>query len=537
MTNYVTTTRPVTMGREAMISTPHYLASFAGARIMLHGGNAVDAAVAANAVLNVVCPNNCSPGGDAFWLFYDAKNGRLRALNASGRSSYAASVSRFIDQGITRIPVRGMLPVTVPGTVDGWCSMLERFGTMKLSKLLEPAIHYAKNGFPVSGKLSNAIKDKTSVLSGYPTSSRVFLPNGRIPQPGDILIQEDLAKTFETIAAQGRNAFYNGAVSKSIVEFSAENGGLLSEEDFADHKSDWVEPLRTDYRDLDVCSFPPNSQGLTTLLELNIVEGFDPIALGQLSADLIHVLVEAKKLAFEDRDKYISDPEKVDIPVQKLLSKDYAASKRREINLEKATDQRSKGSLGNDTVYLCVVDKEGNGVSLNQSIYFSFGNGMVAGNTGILLQNRGAYFSLRNDSVNRLEPHKRTLHTLAPCMMLSDDKLRMAFGTMGGDGQPQTHLQLILDVVDFKTNVQEAIETPRWLHGSVTIEEPADVLSLEEGISSDVARDLEGRGHIVKFLSRWNHNFGHAQAISLNGNNNVRMGGADPRGDGIAIGW
>ena len=332
----MTSTRPVTMGRDAMISTPHYLASFAGARTMLRGGNAIDAAVAANAVLNVVYPHNCSPGGDAFWLFYDAKTGAVQALNASGRSPYAASLSYFNDLGITQIPVRGILPVTIPGVVDGWCSMLDQFGTMKFSELLERAIHYAKNGFPVSERLSKAIKDGASVLSNYPGSSRIFLPNGRIPQPGEILIQEDLAKTFAIIAAQGRSGFYRGDISKSIVDFSSENGGLLSEEDFADHESDWVAPIRTEYRGFDVCTLPPNSQGLTTLLELNIVEGFDVNAFGQLSADLIHILVEAKKLGFEDRDKYISDPERVDIPVQRLLSKSYAASRRREINLEKA---------------------------------------------------------------------------------------------------------------------------------------------------------------------------------------------------------
>jgi gamma-glutamyltranspeptidase/glutathione hydrolase len=247
-------------------------------------------------------------------------------------------------------------------------------------------------------------------------------------------------------------------------------------------------------------------------------------------------LVEAKKLAFADRDKYVTDPEKVDIPVRELLSKGYAESRRREIDLERASKGDSNPA-GNDTIYLCVVDKDGNTVSLIQSIYFSFGSGIVAGDTGILLQNRGAYFSLREGHVNRLEPHKRTLHTLAPCMMLEDNEMRMVFGTMGGDGQPQTHLQLVLDVVDFGMNVQEAIETSRWLHGGVTIGESADILNLEEGINPQVAHGLEKKGHRVKLLDRWNENFGHAQAISVDEVSGVRMGGADPRGDGVAIGW
>jgi len=526
------------MGREGMIATPHYLASFAGARILLKGGNAFDAAVAANAVLNVVYPHNCSPGGDAFWLIFESKTGKLRALNGSGRSPYGATRSSFNERGLSRIPLRGILSVTVPGTVDSWCTVLEEHGGMKLSELLEPAIHYAQNGFPVSEKLSEAIRDNASILSANQYAAKIFLRGGKVPEPGEILIQEDLARTFKEIAAQGRDAFYRGKISKAIVDFSRRIGGLLSEEDFADHRSDWVEPISTTYRDYDVYAFPPNSQGITTLLELNLVEGFDPRMLGYLSADLIHLLVEAKKLAFADRDRYISDPEKVKVPVRELLSKDYATRRREEINSQRAMVSARPGNpVGGDTIYLAIVDKEGNAVSLIQSIYFSFGSGLVAGDTGILLQNRGAYFSLEEDHVNRLEPGKRTLHTLAPAMMFKDDRLRMVFGTMGGDGQPQTHLQLIVNILDFKMNVQEAIEAPRWRHGRVTIGESQDLLHLEEGISPDVAKRLQEIGHRIEILNRWNENFGHAQAILVNPRNNVLMGGADPRGDGVALGW
>lgn len=521
-----------------MIATPHYLASFSGARVLLRGGNAVDAAIAANAVLNVVYPHMCSIGGDAFFLIYPSKTGELKGLNASGRAPYAATRSFFKEKGMSQIPLRGILAVTVPGVVDGWCTLLEEYGSSKLSELLKPAIYYAKDGFPISEKLSKAIKDTIPVLSAYPTSADIFLRGDKAPETGEILIQKDLARTFKQIAKEGQKIFYKGDITESIVEFSKQNGGLLSEEDFANHKSDWVKPIGTNYRGYNVYESPPNSQGITTLLELNIAEGFDPFALGYLSADLIHIMVETKKLAFEDRDKYISDPGKVDIPVRELLSKGYAERRRKKIDPNKALEMVNprKPAYG-DTVYVSVVDKDRNAVSLIQSIYFTFGSGMVARDTGILLHNRGAYFSLEDDHVNRLEPHKRTLHTLAPAMMFKDDELSMVFGTMGGDGQPQTQLQLILNSVDFKMNVQQAIEAPRWLHGRVEIGEAENVLNLEEGISSDVVRKLKTKGHQIKILERWDENFGHAQAISINPTNKVLMGGADPRGDGVAIGW
>jgi len=526
------------MGRQGMVTTPHYLASFAGARIILQGGNAVDAAIAANAVLNVVYPHNCSPGGDAFWIIYDSKTGKLKGLNGSGRSPYAADSSFFKERGFSRIPPRGILPVTVPGVVDSWCTMLKEYGSMKLDQLLKQAIYYAEKGFPVSEKLSESIKDEFSVLSASPTSARIFLNDNRVFQPGEILIQRNLASTFRKIAAEGRDCFYRGTISKAIVEFSKENGGLLSEEDFADHTSDWVDLIGTNYRGYDVYELPPNSQGITTLLELNIIENFDVSALGSLSSDLIHILVEAKKLAFADRDRYVSDPEKIPIPVKELISKAYAESRGKEIRLNRASENSHSGRTGGeDTVYLATVDNERNAVSLIQSIYFPFGSGVVAGDTGILLQNRGAYFSLEDDHVNRLEPHKQTLHTLAPAIMFKDGQLRMVFGTMGGDGQPQTQVQIITNIVDFKMNVQEAIEAPRWLHRNVTIGEPETTLDLEEGIGPSVSSELQKRGHQIRMLRRWDEDFGHAQAVLINPRNGVLMGGADPRGDGVAIGW
>jgi len=530
-------TRPVTMSGSSMIATPHYLASFVGAKVLSEGGNAIDAAVAANAVLGVVYPHNTGLGGDSFWIIHHAKTGKSVALNASGRAPYAATAQFFKEKGMTRIPLRGILPVTVPGVVDGWCTVIEKFGTLPLSRLLQPAIHYAEHGFPVSEKLSRSIEENVSVLSEHPTSARVFLKNGTPAAPGQILIQEHLARSLRLIAEQGREAFYSGDICRSILKLSRQVGGFLSEEDFAAHKSDWVEPISTTYRDLHVYAVPPNSQGITSLQELNLAEGFDPRSLGYLSPDLIHVMVETKKLAFADRDGYVSDPATTRIPVGELLSKQYARGRRRLISPDRAAkDTVSNRPAQGDTVYVTAVDAEGNAVSVNESIYFSFGSGMVAGDTGILLQNRGAYFSLEEKHVNKIEPHKRTLHTLSPLMMFKDDELVMAFGTMGGDGQPQTHLQLVLDIVDFGMNAQEAIEAPRWLHGRTEIGQAEDTLSLEEGISPDVVRELERRGHKTRVLERWDETFGHAQAILVNKTNKILTGGADPRGDGAAIG-
>jgi len=521
-----------------MVATPHHLASMAAARILIEGGNAVDAAIAANAVLTVVYPHNCSLGGDAFWLIYHSSTGKLRGLNGSGRSPYSATREFFKDQGMSQIPLRGILPVTVPGVVDSWCTMLEEYGSRELREVLRPAIHYAREGFPVGEKLSRWIKYAAPVLSACPTSKKIFLRGGRASELGEILVQRDLARTLDKLAKGGREVFYEGDISESIVKFCRQNGGLLSEQDFTDHKSDWIEPIGASYRGYGVYEFPPNSQGVAALLGLNIVEGFDLAPLGHLSAQSIHLMVEAKKLAFADRDRYVSDPERSDIPVEELISKSYGRKRRRKIDLCKAMGRPSPGNpFGGDTVYLATLDKDGNAVSLIQSIYFDFGCGMVAGDTGILLQNRGAYFSLSDDHVNRLEPHKRTLHTLAPAMMFENDELRMVFGTMGGDGQPQTHLQLVTNIVDFGMNIQEAIEAPRWLHGRVEIGELEQVLNLEEGIRPAVVRELRRKGHRVRVLERWNEKFGHAQAIFIHPSSKVLMGGADPRGDGVAVGW
>jgi gamma-glutamyltranspeptidase len=516
-----------------MVTSPHYLASLVGARILLAGGNAMDAAVATNAALNVVYPAMCSPGGDGFMLLYLAEADEVRALNASGRSPYRATRDFFLDKGMTSIPSTGILPVTVPGIVDGWDLVLREFGTMSFEEVLRPAIEYAEQGFPVSDKLSSFIKTYEPLFSTFPTSTRVFLKDGRPYEPGEILVQHDLARTFRKIAQIGRDAFYDGEIGEEIVKFSHENEGLLTLRDLKNHNSNFVDPIKTVYRGYEVYAFPPNSQGLTTLLELNIVEGFDLVSSGPQTADCIHLLVEAKKLAFADRDRYLSDPDFVTIPVAELLSKDYATKRREEISLNEALKETLPGkTTEGDTVYLGVMDGEGNAVSLIQSIFHGFGSGMVAGKTGVLLQNRGAYFSLDGDHPNRLEPHKRTLHTLSPLMVFKDEKPVLVFGTMGGDGQPQTHLQVITNIIDFKMNIQDAIEAPRWRSDH---QESGYLLHVENRIEKNVQDELKKRGHTVNAQGNWVHLMGHAQGITINQKTGVLTGGADPRGDGSAV--
>jgi gamma-glutamyltranspeptidase/glutathione hydrolase len=531
--------RPVTIATHGMVASPHYLATAAGLRILQQGGNAVDAAVATSAVLTVVYPHMCSPGGDAFWLIHPAEEGRLRGLNASGRAPYAATRAFFEGRGLTSIPLRGLLPVTVPGVVDGWGVALRRYGTMSLAKVLEPAVGYAQEGFPISAKLSRWMEQNAEVLHKYPTSARVFLGEGGPARPGKILRQEDLARSLRTIGQEGCRAFYRGRIAEAIVRFCAENGGLLSAQDLVDHRSDWVEPIGITYRGHTIYEFPPSTQGLAALLALNIVEGFDLPSMERQSAEYLHLLVEAKKLAFADRDRYISDPDFVEIPVQELSSMEYAAARRASIDLHEAARQVSAGHPpGGDTVYLCVVDRQGNAVSLIQSIYFAFGCGVVVGDTGIILQNRGAYFSLDPSHVNRLEPHKRPFHTLTPAMVFKDDQPYLVLGTMGGDGQPQTHLQIISNIVDFGLDVQEAIEAPRWLSGRFLLgDEPADLLSVEGRFQVKVLDQLVAKGHRIEVLEDLAEVMGHAQAIMIAPDSGVLMGRADPRGDGVALGW
>ncbi|MFB3890283.1 MAG: gamma-glutamyltransferase [Candidatus Bathyarchaeia archaeon] len=533
------TYRPVTMGTNGMVASAHSLASLAGIKVLMRGGNAIDAAVATNAVLNVTQPHMCGIGGDLFGLFLDGASGKISFLNASGRSPYDMTPQLFQSRGLGSIPLRGILPVTVPGAVDGWAAALERYGTLGFNVLLQPAIEYAKNGFPTSHQLSSWIQENASLLSAYPSTAEIFLKNGRAIQPGEMLYQKDLGNTFEKIAQGGRDEFYKGEIAKAIAAFSTQNGGLINEKDLADHQSNWGDPVRTVYREHTIYETAPNTQGIAALLELNILEGFDLSALGHNSADYLHLLVEAKKLAFADRDRYITDPEFAEIPLENLLSKKYAEKRRNLIDPRKAMDQVPSGDLQGDTTYFAVADKEGNIVSCIQSLYMPFGSAMVVKGTGILLQDRGAYFSLNPNHINKLEPHKRTMHTLTASITLKEDEPYMAFGTMGGDGQPQTHVQVLSNVIDFEMNIQEAIEAPRWVHGVLppplgTSFDP--LLYVEKRLPASSVETLRRMGHKVGLLEDWTWLVGHAQGIVIDSSSGAFMGGADPRGDGVALG-
>jgi gamma-glutamyltranspeptidase/glutathione hydrolase len=437
------------------------------------------------------------------------------------------------------IPLRGLLPVTVPGAVDGWFEAHARFGTLSMPAILEPAIKYGRNGYPVTRILSFQIHEAALELSRFPTSKNLFLPGAKAPRPGDILINPNLAKSLEKIAHEGRDVFYKGEIAREIVKFSLENGGLLSERDFHETKSTWGKPVSSTYREYSIFETAPNSQGMAALMILNLLEDYDLSSLGHQSPDHLHLMIEAKKVAFADRNRYISDPEMVNIPVENLLSKDYAAKRRSSIRQDRAADVSAilPGSYGRDTIYLCVVDETGNAVSLIQSLYFSFGSAAVAGETGIVLQNRGSYFSLDPNHVNCLQPHKRTFHTLMASMTFNRGKPFMIFGTSGADGQPQTHVQVMTSVFDFGLDIQSAIEAPRWLSGRSLVDQSEGSLTVEGRFSPEVIEELGKRGHQVNVVGNWSPVMGSAHGIIIHPGNGLRMGGSDPRSDGAALGY
>ena len=533
MTSAFTSHRPVVMGTKWMITSGHPLASQAGAAILEKGGNAVDAAIAANAVLNVVRPHMCGIGGDAFIILYVAREKEIKALNASGRSPYKATRDFFVKMGMEKIPDKGILTATVPGAVDGWITALENHGTMPLETLLQRAIEYAERGFPVYEELSLVIENESSLLERCPDSERIFLTNGRLPKPGELLVQNDLAESLKKIAEGGKDAFYRGELGRALVKFSRENDGLFTEKDLEDHCSTWVQPIETAYKGYRICGMPPNSQGIALLMQANIVENFDLTKLGHNSADYIHLLVETKKLVFADRDKYVCDPDFHPIPVEKMVSKAYAKKQMSRIDLSRAAldvSPTSFSSTGEDTVYLAVVDQEGNAVSMINSLYEAFGSGMVVEGTGIMLQNRGKDFSLDSAHLNCIEPHKRTYHTLSPCMILKRERPFMVLGTPGADGQTQSLLQVIANIIDFNADVQEAIESPRWRSN------PGNMLLIESRFPNTVIEGLKAQGHQIELLPDFSSICGGAQGIVIDLENRVLMGGADPRRQSYAIG-
>lgn len=533
----VVTGRPTTLATEGMVATPHYLASVAGLRALQAGGNAVDAAIAANAVLTVVYPHMCALGGDAFFLVWEPREGRLHALNGSGRSPKGASIEAYRAAGEATMPQRGALAATVPGAVHAWETVLERFGTRGFSDLLQPAISYAERGFPVSPILSRGIATYQVMLEQQPAAARQFLPDGQPPRPGDILRQPELAASLRLLAGRGASALYAGALGEAIVATLQAGGSSMTMDDLAAHRSDWVEPLSTDYRGTTLVELPPNTQGVTAIEMVNIAEGYPVADLGRNSAAQIHRFVEGKKLAFIDRERYVSDPAFVDVPVDRLISKEYAAAQREQIDPKRAQNDPVDPPRGGDTIYLCVVDRDGLCVSLIQSIFNGFGSGLVAEGTGIVIHNRGASFSLEEGDANRLEPGKRPMHTLIPAMLLRDGLPWVVFGTMGAHGQAQTHLQLVSNLIDFELGPQAAIESPRWVSGRGVPGDPLNVLYLEPGIAPEVVEQLRAMGHEVRVSEAWSSLLGHAHMIQIDRERGVLGGASDPRSDGAALGW
>jgi len=540
-------TRSVVMGRNGMIATSQPLASAAGLKVLQNGGNAIDAAVTAAAVLAVVEPSMTGVGGDLFAIVYDAKTRILRGLNASGRAAYAATPDEFARRKLTRMPNSGVLSVTVPGVVEGWSELLSKLGTIPMSMAVGPAIEYARNGYAVSEIISGQWKSSERMLAADPVTAATFLPNGHAPQPGEIFSNPKLAATLQAIATGGRDAFYKGPIARAIIADMKKRDGLLDERDFTVHQADWTEPISTRYRGHDVYEMPPNTQGLTVLEMLNILEGFDLKAMGHNSADYLHLLVEAKRIAFADRAAYNADPDFVPAGVLKtLISKEYAATRRKEIDPQHAAETYKPGTIDGttpragpegeqnftgrdrgDTVYLTVADGKGNVVSLIQSLFSSFGSGIVAGDTGILLHNRGSLFNLTAGHPDRIGPHKRPMHTLIPAFVMKDGKPYFSYGVMGGDFQAQGHVQVLVNLIDFGMNVQEAGEAARVSHGN-------NGLQVESAVAVAVRDALIQRGHTV---TESIGAYGGFQGILIDPRTGVLMGGSDVRKDGLAIGY
>lgn len=531
------TGRPVTMGTKCMITSPHYFASQAGLSLLQKGGSAADALIAANAVLGVVFGNMAGLGGDLFAQVWDPKGKKLIGLNASGRAGSQASVDFFHQKGMQSIPLRGPLSaITVPGTVDGWWQLHQKFGKLAWRDLFQPAIQFAR-GFPVSQKFNIAMCQYAGTLQQFGEGAANYLRNGQPYQVGTRLSLPDLVASYELVAEKGVEGFYRGELAERIIRGLQAQGGLLTTADFDSHTSEWVEPLAIDYRGFKITELPPNTVGISLLTLLNMLENAD--IRGMHGTEMFfHLQTEAMKRVFADRDRWITDPAFAEIPVTKLLSKEYAKSRYKEIDLYKVSQEKDiqSGITGGDTVYLAAVDESGLAISLIQSIFYEFGSGFIPAGTGILLQNRGAFFSLDKQHINALEPGKRTMHTLMPGMVFKDEQLYIVFGTMGGEGQPQTNAALMHNLLDFGYNVQEAIEAPRWFFGRLPGEDHR-ILHLEGRIPDQIAVDLNRKGHEVIMMTDWSHMMGHAQAILIDRDNSVLHGGSDPRAEGFALGY
>ena len=525
------THRSMIVSQNGMVASSQPLAVQAGIDILKKGGNAIDAAIAVASTLNVVEPMSTGIGGDAFALIYSKKDDKLHALNASGWSPKNLTMDYFKEKGLEKIPNTGILSVSVPGAVSGFAKALESFGTMSFKEVLQPAIHYAENGFPVSELVGFSWYRAIEKLSQHPATVKNYLIDGRAPRVGEVFYSKDIAKTFKAIAKGGAEEFYNGSIAKKIVDFTTKNDGFFTLEDFAEYEAEWVDPIKSKYKEFEIHQCPPNGQGIATLLGLNIIKGYEIESMIHNSSQYLHLLIEAKKLAWADLRAFASDPSFNKLPINELLSDDYSKKQQKRIDLNKAADNISPGldwSSG-DTIYLSVVDKDRNVVSFINSLYNGFGSGLVAEGTGVCLQNRGSLFELDKNHLNAYAPRKRPFHTIIPAMATKDGLPILNFGCMGGDMQPQGQMQMFLNMVEFGMNVQQAIEAPRYRHYD------DNKIALEEGIGIKTKAELIMKGHQIR--DHTGEFFGGAQAIAIDYENDVLFGGSDPRRDGCAIGW
>jgi gamma-glutamyltranspeptidase/glutathione hydrolase len=536
--------REVVTAKHGMVATSQPLAVQAGVDILKAGGNAADAAIAANAMIGLTEPMSCGIGGDLFVIYWDAKTQRLYGLNASGRSPYSLTREVFEQRGLKEIPEKGPLSWSVPGCVSGWDELRRRFGTKPLAELLAPAIQAGNEGFPVTEVIAGYWRSGKAELTKTPDAAATYLIDGRAPKSGEVFRNPRLAATYKLIAEQGPDAFYRGPIAEKIVEFSRANDGFFELRDFAEHSSDWVEPVSTNYRGYDVWELPPNGQGISVLQMLNLLEHYDLRSMGAGSAEYLHLFLEAKKLAYADRARFYSDPDFVKPPVAKLISKEYADERRKRIDRERAAINIPHGDpklVHGDTIYLTVVDKDRNCCSLIQSNYFGFGSGLVPGDLGFALQNRGSLFALDDEHPNRFEPHKRPFHTIIPAMVTKDGKPWFCFGVMGGDMQPQGHVQVLVNLIDFGMDVQQAGDAPRVRHdGSATPtgksgDSNGGTVFAEAGISDEAIAKLSDKQHDVRRAV--SGGFGGYQGILIDWENGVLRGGSESRKDGHAGGY
>ena len=536
-------TRSQVIAQNGMAATSNPLSTQVALDVLKAGGNAIDAAIAANAMEGVVEPHVNGIGGDLFAIVWDAKTKKLYGLNGSGRSPKSLTLAEFKKRGLKYIPSTGPLPVSVPGCVDAWFELHKKFGSMPMSKVLEKAVSYARNGFPVHGEFASALTKVQANYGKYPNVDKHYYPNGKVAGEGDIFKNPNLGNTLERLGKEGRDVFYKGDMAKTMDAFMKKNGGFLSYEDLASHTSTWIDPVSVNYRGYDVWELPPNGQGIAALQMLNILEGYDFSKIKVGSAEHIHLFTEAKKLVFEDRAKYYADMDFAKIPVKSLISKEYAAERRKLINPNRASKHFDAGNPAlkdGDTIYLTVADKDGNMVSLIQSNYRGFGSGMMPDGLGFMFQDRGEMYSLNEGENNTYAPGKRPFHTIIPAFMTKDGQPIMSFGVMGGAYQPMGHTQIVMNVVDFGMNVQEAGDFPRINHEGSSeptgeiMEPTGGTITLESGYPYEIIRELLQKGHQVGFM---NGIYGGYQCIRYDPIRKVYFGGTESRKDGQAAGY